>query len=169
MRRAWASARLNRISAPLHSDKSPRALAPRGAAARPVHPQRRGHSLGVGRWGHLLPWGWARGWHCLGRGWDPQCAGGWAQTGAQNGHRQGHRLSATRSTLPPAHTPCAGPARTPSPEMGLQHPVQALVEGPGGVVSRPVVILPVRVGEEIPRQHGKPGWSHPRHDAHLLV
>jgi len=75
---------------------------------------------------------------------------------------------------PPARAACMqplpqGPAQLSSPEVGLQHPVQALVERPGGVVACPVVVLPVRVGEEIPTQHREPGRLHARHDAHLLV
>lgn len=76
------------------------------------------------------------------------------------GQRQPWPCPGTSS--PPA--PCG-----PSPEMCLQHAVQTLVEGPGGVVACPVVVLPVRVGEEIPTQHREAGRPHPRHDAHPLV
>lgn len=73
-------------------------------------------------------------------------------------------------TLAPCTSPVPHePAHCPSPEVGLQHPVQALVEGSGGEVSCPVVILPVRIGEEIPSENWEPGWPHPRHDAHFLV
>lgn len=37
--------------------------------------------------------------------------------------------------------------------MGLQHAVHALVEGPGGVVATPVVVLTVCVRKEVPTQH----------------
>lgn len=37
--------------------------------------------------------------------------------------------------------------------MGLQHPVHALVEGPGGVIAAPVVVLSVCVRKEVPAQH----------------
>lgn len=45
-----------------------------------------------------------------------------------------------------------------SPQMDFQDSIQALVERPGGVVPCPVVVLTVRVGEEIPTQHWKP-WG----------
>ena len=36
------------------------------------------------------------------------------------------------------------------PEVPLEDPVHALVEGPGGVVAGPVVVVLVSVGEEVP-------------------
>lgn len=44
-----------------------------------------------------------------------------------------------------------------SPEVGLEHAVQVLVKGPGGVVAAPVVVLTVGVGEEVAAQHGEVG------------
>lgn len=95
-----------------------------------------------------------------------QCAGSW--------HRPGVVELPDTAWPPLTLVPCTPPvphgaAHCPSPEVGLQHPVQALVERPGGEVACPVVILPVGIGEEIPSQNWEPGWSHPRHDAHFLV
>lgn len=95
-----------------------------------------------------------------------QCVGSWCRPGAvELPDTARPPLTHAPPTPPMPH----GPAHCPSPEVGLQHPVQALVERPGSVVSCPVVILPVRIGEEIPSQNWKPRWPHPRHDAHFLV
>lgn len=94
------------------------------------------------------------------------CVGSWCRPGA---------VELPDTAQPPlTHAPCTPPvphgaAHCPSPEVGLQHPVQALVEGPGGEVSCPVVIFPVRIREEIPSQNWEPGWPHPWHNAHFLV
>lgn len=145
----------------------------RGGAASPACPGANGarsvHSPRTGAW---LWWGQAGGTRCpgagkgFGTGWavpgpPPACwwlGTDWGTTGAPG-----------CSLCPPRTPPALGPAQFPSPEVGLQHPVQALVERPGGVVARPVVILPVRIGEEIPTQHREPRRLHPRHNAHLLV
>ena len=42
------------------------------------------------------------------------------------------------------------PGKPDSPEVPLEDPVEALVEGPGGVVAGPVVVVAVGVGEEVP-------------------
>lgn len=63
---------------------------------------------------------------------------------------------------------CSPPLSTcrVSPQVGFQDAVQALVERPGGVIACPVMVLPVRIGEEISTQHRKPWrpgpWLHAR-------
>lgn len=136
-----------------------RGLASGGPGIRGTRPGWGAHAaLGLGE-GLALPG------LCMGH---PQGAGGQAQTGGL----LGRPLDAAQPTL--ARVSCTqplprGPARFSSPEVGLQHPVQALVERPRGEVACPVVILPVRIGEEIPSQHWEPRRLHPRHNAHLLV
>lgn len=65
--------------------------------------------------------------------------------------------------LPPAWM--AGGGIGVLPQVGFQDAVQALVEWPGSVIACPVVVLPVRIGEEIATQHRKPWrpgpWFHP--------
>lgn len=56
---------------------------------------------------------------------------------------------------------------TALPEVGLQHAVQVLVEGPGGEVAAPVVILSIRVHKEVPAQHGES--RRPRTLSHTIL
>lgn len=114
-RRAWATARLYRISAPLPGERSQ--LCPHAAAAHPLcEPAPPSHLFAA----------------------SP------APPEAQE--------------LPPS-PPAAGLV---SPQVGFQDAVQALVERPGSVIPGPVVVLPVRVGEEIPAQHGEAWRPGPR-------
>ncbi len=52
----------------------------------------------------------------------------------------------------PVRFPDSPPA---SPQMVLGDPVQSLVEGSRGEVAAPVVVVAVRVGEEVSAEHGE--------------
>lgn len=129
-RRAWATARLYRISAPLPERGA--SLLSLSSAAPPAN------SAGP----TLLP--------------SPLSPRG--------------LVSGPFQYLPSQSSPCLNPkgllySLQPgrgrvSPQVGFQDTVQALVKRPGSVIACPVMVFPVRVGEEIATQHretGRPG------------
>ena len=54
------------------------------------------------------------------------------------------------------------------PQVGFQHAVQVFLEGAGGEVAAPVVVVAVSVGEEVPGQGGEEGGRGPHLFMHSI-